>query len=221
MSVRLFVGNLPYKATEAELREHFSTVGEVSYLSVPTDRETGQPRGFAFVEFNDRSQAEKAIRELNNQPFKGRPLAVSEARAREDRPPGGSNRTFSPRPGYVSGQSANNQEAGVSAASPQPAGTKRSRNFGPDASPSRRHKGQGGSRPERGPKGPMREMVRSQFFGDDEDEGGSYDDDADNLLSNDDDVASQDSDKENVDDSQRNSEEESDPIGKIKIIEAS
>src|SRR5215212_2653103 len=88
MPVRLFVGNLPYNATEAELREHFSAAGPVSYLSLPTDRETGQPRGFAFVEFNDRAQAEDAIRRFNNQLFKGRPIAVSEARAREDRSPG-------------------------------------------------------------------------------------------------------------------------------------
>src|SRR2546423_251506 len=88
MPVRLFVGNLPYNATEAELREHFSAVGPVSYLSLPTDRETGQPRGFAFIEFNDRAHAEEAIRRFNNQSFKGRPIAVSEARARESRPPG-------------------------------------------------------------------------------------------------------------------------------------
>ena len=87
MPVRLFVGNLPYNVTEAELREHFSAVGPLSYLSLPTDRESGQLRGFAFVEFNDRAQAEEAIRRFNNQLFKGRPLAVNEARPREDRPP--------------------------------------------------------------------------------------------------------------------------------------
>jgi cold-inducible RNA-binding protein len=71
MAVRLFVGNLPYSATEAELREHFSAVGSVSYISLPTDRETGRPRGFAFIEFNDPAQAQEAIRRFNNQPFKG------------------------------------------------------------------------------------------------------------------------------------------------------
>src|SRR2546425_6618223 len=86
MPVRLFVGNLPYNATEAELREHFSEVGPISYLSLPTDRETGQPRGFAFVEFNDQAQAEEAIRRFNNQLFKGRPIAVNEARARDSSP---------------------------------------------------------------------------------------------------------------------------------------
>ncbi|MGH9831808.1 MAG: RNA recognition motif domain-containing protein, partial [Blastocatellia bacterium] len=57
MPVRIFVGNLPYNTTEAELREHFSAVGPLTYVSLPTDRETGQPRGFAFLEFNDRAQA--------------------------------------------------------------------------------------------------------------------------------------------------------------------
>ena len=88
MPVRLFVGNLPYNATQAELKEYFSAVGPVSYLSLPTMRETGQPRGFAFIEFNERAHAEDAIRQFNNRPFKGRTIAVSEARAREDRPPG-------------------------------------------------------------------------------------------------------------------------------------
>jgi len=86
MAVRLFVGNLPYNTTEAELREHFSAVGPLTYVHLPTDRESGKPRGFAFVEFNDRSQAEEAVQRFNNQLFKGRPIAVNEARARDDRP---------------------------------------------------------------------------------------------------------------------------------------
>ena len=76
MPVRLFVGNLSYEATEAELRQHFSTIGPVSYCYLPTDRETGRPRGFAFVEYADDSLANQAIDRLNNQPFRGRPLAV-------------------------------------------------------------------------------------------------------------------------------------------------
>ena len=83
MPVRLFVGNLSYDATEAELREHFGSIGPVTYCYLPTDRETGRPRGFAFVEFGDDGHAQAAITRLNNQTFRGRPLAVKEAQ-----PPG-------------------------------------------------------------------------------------------------------------------------------------
>jgi RNA recognition motif-containing protein len=61
MPVRLFVGNLPYEATEAEIREHFGTIGTVTYCYLPTDRETGRPRGFAFVEYADDNNAQQAI----------------------------------------------------------------------------------------------------------------------------------------------------------------
>ena len=77
MPVRLFVGNLPYDATEEDIRAHFSTAGNVLNVFVPLDRETGRKRGFAFVEFNDNAQAQEAIRLFNSQPFKGRPLAVN------------------------------------------------------------------------------------------------------------------------------------------------
>ena len=171
MPVRLFVGNLPYDITEAELRAHFSEVGAVSYVSLPTDRETGRQRGFAFIEFSDRAQAEEAIRRFNNQAFKGRPLAVSEARERDDRPrPSGP-----PRPALSRPDAATRPE---SSATPAPS-SKPSRNFGPDAETSRkRGKAKGGPRTERAPKGPMREMVRGQFFGagEDEDEEDFYDD---------------------------------------------
>lgn len=114
MAVRLFVGNLPYSITEADLREHFSAVGPVSGVWLPTDRETGRPRGFGFVEFEDRAVAEEAIRRFNNQPLGGRQLAVNEARPpdrserserpeRPERPAGGppprSYDASGPRPG--------------------------------------------------------------------------------------------------------------------------
>ena len=89
MSVRLFVGNLPYSATEADIRQHFGTVGDPMQVVIPTDRDTGRPRGFAFVDYDDRGVAERAIQQLHGQPFKGRPLSVSEARPREARPPMG------------------------------------------------------------------------------------------------------------------------------------
>ncbi|GLI35514.1 RNA recognition motif domain-containing protein [Desulforhabdus amnigena] len=88
MPVRLFVGNLPYDTTEAELREYFSAVGTLSFVQVAMDRETGKARGFGFVEFADRAQAEEAIRKFNNQPFKNRPLAINEARPKESSSPG-------------------------------------------------------------------------------------------------------------------------------------
>ena len=83
MAVRLFVGNMPYGATEADLRTHFAAVGAPSQVVIPVDRETGRPRGFAFVEFLDRAIAEQAIERFNQQPFMGRSLSVSEARPRE------------------------------------------------------------------------------------------------------------------------------------------
>jgi hypothetical protein len=97
LAVRLFIGNLPYSATEADLKAHFASVAEPSHVVMPVDRETGRPRGFAFVEFAERPVAEQVIKRFDQQPFQGRNLAVSEARAREDRPPG------APRPGGFSG----------------------------------------------------------------------------------------------------------------------
>ena len=83
---RLFVGNLPYDATGAELKELFSSVGPVTSVFLPVERESGKPRGFAFVDFSDRAHAEEAVRRFHQQPFKGRALVVNEARAKESRP---------------------------------------------------------------------------------------------------------------------------------------
>ena len=106
--VRLFVGNLPYQATEDDLRTHFSQVGQPTQIVRPLDRETGRARGFAFVEYAERPMAEEAIKKFDGQLFMGRPLAVSEARAREDRGPGGPPRSGgygAPRPGGYGGGS--------------------------------------------------------------------------------------------------------------------
>ena len=106
MAVRLFIGNLPYGATEADLRAHFAPVAEPSHIVMPVDRETGRPRGFAFVEFADRTLADEVVRKFDAQPFQGRNLAVSEARAREDRPPSrppGAGGFSGPRPGGFGG----------------------------------------------------------------------------------------------------------------------
>jgi cold-inducible RNA-binding protein len=105
--VRLFVGNLPYQATEDDLRTHFAQVGPPTQIVRPLDRETGRARGFAFVEYAERGPAEEATKKFDGQLFMGRPLAVSEARAREDRGPGGPPRPGGgfggPRPGGFSG----------------------------------------------------------------------------------------------------------------------
>jgi uncharacterized membrane protein YgcG len=87
--MKLFVGNLPFSATENEIRDAFEAHGEVSDVAVITDRETGRPRGFAFVEMSDSGQANAAIEALNGQDFGGRSINVNEARPREDRPRGG------------------------------------------------------------------------------------------------------------------------------------
>jgi RNA recognition motif-containing protein len=103
----LFVGNLPYQATEDDLRTHFAQVANPTQIVRPLDRETGRARGFAFVEYAERKDAEEAIKKFDGQLFMGRPLAVSEARAREDRGPGGPPRPAGgyggPRPGGFGG----------------------------------------------------------------------------------------------------------------------
>ena len=82
MAKKLYVGNLPYSATEDEMRELFAEHGEVLAVNLITDRFTGQPRGFGFVEMEDEG-ADKAISTLDNTSFKGRTLRVNEARPRE------------------------------------------------------------------------------------------------------------------------------------------
>ncbi len=86
MSKRIYVGNLSFLTTEEELEELFTTYGDVTSCAVPTDRESGRGRGFAFVEMSEEDAA-KAIEALNGQDFGGRDLRVSEARPREDRGP--------------------------------------------------------------------------------------------------------------------------------------
>ena len=134
MAVRLFVGNLSYGTTEADLRTYFAGVAAPSQVVLPVDRETGRPRGFAFVEYADRGHAEEAIQRFNGQLFNGRPLAVSEARAREDRGPGG---PPGPRAGGF-GARPLSSFPGPRPFDPTGAPTPgRSRNFGPDAKPQR------------------------------------------------------------------------------------
>ena len=82
MVQKIYVGNLPFNATEAEVEKLFAEYGEVSSVALPTDRETGRPRGFGFVEMPD-DAARKAIDALNGKDFGGRALNVNEAKPRE------------------------------------------------------------------------------------------------------------------------------------------
>ena len=89
MGKRLFVGNIPYQTDDAQLRSLFEQDGgQVEEVKIVTDRETGRPRGFAFVEMQD-GDARKAIGALHEREVDGRRLNVNEARAREDRGGGG------------------------------------------------------------------------------------------------------------------------------------
>ena len=84
MAKRIYVGNLPFSATEDEVRDAFSQYGSVLSVNLITDRETGRPRGFGFVEMEE--GASEAISALDNTEMGGRNLRVNEARPREDRP---------------------------------------------------------------------------------------------------------------------------------------
>jgi RNA recognition motif-containing protein len=153
---------------------------------MPVDRETGRPRGFAFVEFADRGKAEEVIRKFDAQPFQGRPLAVSEARAREDRPPrppgsggfgprpgggfsgprpggggfsGGSGGGFSgPRPGGGGGFTPRGPGG-----APPAGGRDRSANFGPPAPP-RRLRNKKGTQQDHKPRGPIKERSGGRIY---------------------------------------------------------
>jgi len=161
MAVRLFVGNLPYDTTESEVRQHFSQVGPLSFVSLPTDRQTGKLRGFAFIEYGDRAHAESAINRFDGQLFKGRRLAVNEARDRES----GSSQSAAWRPAPPRLDSS-----GGSVMAQPPAGTAKSAvNFGHDAPPKRaRKKPKKGDDVERRPKRPIPEITRGQYFGGDD-----------------------------------------------------
>jgi RNA recognition motif-containing protein len=88
----IYVGNLPQNATEDELRQAFGQYGTVSAVNIIKDRETGRPRGFAFVEMADGSEAANAIKQLNLSELGGRSITVDEARPKADRPRRGGGR---------------------------------------------------------------------------------------------------------------------------------
>ena len=197
MAIRLFVGNMPYGATEADLRAHFSIVGEPSQIVIPVDRETGRPRGFAFVEFAERSTAEAAIAKFNQQPFMGRSLSVSEARPREERPaggfsrppgggggggyaggrPGGGGGGFGSRPpgGGFGGPRPMGGGPGGFRSGPPRGGIEPPSRFGPPKKKSASSEKRWESK-ERGPKGPIKERYTGRL-------GGLYDDPKDEVTS--------------------------------------
>ncbi|MBW4443192.1 MAG: RNA-binding protein [Plectolyngbya sp. WJT66-NPBG17] len=81
----IYIGNLSFQATEDDLKEVFAEYGEVSRVSLPTDRETGRKRGFAFVEMAEDAQEDAAIAELDGAEWLGRELKVNKAKPREPR----------------------------------------------------------------------------------------------------------------------------------------
>lgn len=86
---KIFVGNLSFGATEDSVRSMFEAYGAVDRVSIVTDRDSGQPRGFGFVEMASNSEADNAISELNGRELDGRALNINEARPKEDRGFGG------------------------------------------------------------------------------------------------------------------------------------
>ena len=83
--MNIYVGNLSYDTTEDQLRQAFEAFGEVSSVNIITDRYSGKPKGFGFVEMSDQSAAQEAINDLNEQELNGRNMNVNEARPREDK----------------------------------------------------------------------------------------------------------------------------------------
>jgi cold-inducible RNA-binding protein len=88
----IFVGNLSFRTTEDEVRGLFAAYGTVDRVNLITDRDSGQPRGFGFVEMSNDGEAERAIAELNGRELGGRAINVNEARPKEDRGGGGGGR---------------------------------------------------------------------------------------------------------------------------------
>jgi RNA recognition motif-containing protein len=89
MAMKLFVGNLPFSTTDADLKAMFGQVGEVASANVIMDKFTGRSRGFGFVEMTNVEEAQAAIERFNGLEFQGRPLTVNQAKPQEPRAGGG------------------------------------------------------------------------------------------------------------------------------------
>ena len=94
MNSKLYVGNLSFKTTEADLRDTFGRYGSVTDIYLATDRETGRPRGFGFVTFGTEAESKLAIENMNGVEVDGRQLTVNEAKPKEEMGGGGAGRSF-------------------------------------------------------------------------------------------------------------------------------
>ena len=101
--MRIYVGNLSYNITEEELRQEFETFGAVETVSIITDKYSGRPKGFGFIEMASNSEAEAAITSLNGKMMRDRTIVVNEARPRTDNRAGGYGGGFSGGRGGRSG----------------------------------------------------------------------------------------------------------------------
>ena len=90
--MKLYVGNLPYSANQQTLQDTFSKCGTVQSVNVISDRDSGQSKGFAFVEMSSNAEAQKAIQEFNGSSLDGREIKVNEAKPQEKRSGGGGKR---------------------------------------------------------------------------------------------------------------------------------
>jgi RNA recognition motif-containing protein len=84
--MNIYVGNLPYSVTEADLNQAFSAFGKVTSVTLISDKFSGQSKGFGFVEMANNSEADAAIKGLNETPFKGRNITVNQAKPKTDKP---------------------------------------------------------------------------------------------------------------------------------------
>lgn len=103
MNTKMYVGNIPFSATDADLRDLFSQYGGVTDVFLPIDRESGRPRGFAFVSMDTPEAMTAAINNLHGKDFSGRVLTVNEARPKEERPSFGGGGGGDGRGGYGGG----------------------------------------------------------------------------------------------------------------------
>ena len=100
MGRKLYVGNLPYSATEEELTTKFAEFGQVESTKIISDRDTGRSKGFGFIEMGSDSEAQAAIDKLNGMDYEGRPMKVNEAKPQEKRSGGGGGGGGGGRGGY-------------------------------------------------------------------------------------------------------------------------